>query len=151
MGDTVQRAIRITCACLALLTSLAAPRAVEPHAGPCSCTAAGSCSHCVPACSATWRETKTKKPKYTMTCEYACARGRDSWHAPDPGCRCSPPCGNVFVKKRFYKADGEETVERIPQYEVKMVPAEPCGCTACRGAGLCWWNPFSLLPALWDR
>ena len=147
----MQRTTRITCACFALIACLAASRAAEPTDGPCGCTAAGSCRHCVPACSATWEEKKTKKPKYTMKCEYACARGRDPWHAASPECRCCPPCGNVFVKKRFYKADGEETVERVPKYEVKMVPASPCGCASCRRDSLCWWNPFGLLPALWDR
>lgn len=58
-------------------------------------------------------------------------------------CRCSPPCGNVYVKKKLYKADGEEKVEKVPTYEVKMVPAEPCTCARC--AGVCWWNPLSVL------
>jgi hypothetical protein len=146
----MQRATRITWTCFALMGCLTVARAADPADGACSCTHAGGCRHCVPACSATWDEVKTKKPKYTMKCEYACARGRDSWHAPDPECRCSPPCGNVYVKKRFYKADGEEKVERVPKYDVKMVPAEPCDCATCRDGGrVCWWNPISLLVTLW--
>lgn len=105
-----------------------------------NCTDVG-CQACVPACRATWDEAKTKKPAYSMTCEYACARGRDSWHAAEPECRCTPPCGHIYVKKRFYKTDGRETVEKVPKYDVKMVPA-PRDCTA---GGGCWWNPFALL------
>lgn len=102
------------------------------HATGCiSCT--GDCRNaCVPGCKATWDEKKTKKTKYSIKCEYACTRGFDSWHAPPPECRCSPPCGDVIVKKKLFKADGEEKVERVPKYEVQMLPAEPCGCTSCR-------------------
>lgn len=147
----MKRTILIICASSALLVGGAASRAAERPADPCSCTHAGGCQHCVPACSATWEEKKTKKPQYTMKCEYACTRGRDPWHADSPECRCCPPCGEVYVKKRFYKADGEEKVERVPKYTVTMVPAEPCGCAACRGDRLCWWNPFGLLPSAWSR
>jgi hypothetical protein len=115
----------------------------DEHGSCISCTGSGPCSE--PRCKASWDEAKTQQPAYSMQCEYACARGRDSWHAPPPECRCCPPCGRVYVKKRLYKAEGQETVERIPKYEVKMVPAEPCDCAACRGAGLCWWNPLNLL------
>lgn len=80
-----------------------------------------------------------------MKCEYACVRGRDSWHAPPPECRCHPPCGDVIVKKKAYKTAGEEKVERVPKYEVQMVAAEPCGCGHCRDhEPLCWWNPLHL-------
>jgi hypothetical protein len=89
---------------------------------------------------------KNKKPALSMKCEYACARARDSWHALEPECRCNPPGGTLYVKKRLYKSEGEEKVERVPKYEVEMVPAEPCGCAACRGTDRCWWNPFSLWP-----
>ena len=113
--------------------------------GP-SCTETGVRQQCVPACSATWDEKKAKDTDYTMKCEYACARGRDSWHAPAAECRCSPPCGKVYVKKRLYKADGEETVERVPKYDVQMVPAEPCGCAACRRHDTAdRWNPLHTL------
>lgn len=102
----------------------------------------------VPACKATWDEKKSSNPWYSLKCEYACVRGFDSWHAPPPECRCSPPCGDVIVKKRLYKADGPEKVERVPKYEVQMVPAAPCGCAACRGHhGGDWLHPLRLLTA----
>jgi hypothetical protein len=110
--------------------------------GP-SCTETGVRQQCVPACSATWDEKKAKDTDYTMKCEYACARGRDSWHAPAAECRCSPPCGKVYVKKRLYKADGAEKVERVPKYDVRMV-AEPCGRCG-EHDGVCWWNPLRFL------
>lgn len=114
--------------------------------GHVSCTDEAACPACVPACKATWDAAKSKKPKYSMKCEYACARGFDPWHAPPPECRCRPPCGDVIVKKRLYKADGPEKVERVPKYEVQMVPAEPCDCVACRGRdGTCWWHPLRLV------
>ena len=101
----------------------------------CSCTSPGGCPQCVPACKATWGEHKTPgKPEYSLKCEYACARGRDSWHAPDPECRCSPPCGQVYVKKRIYKEAGAEKVERVPKYEVVSVPA------ACDHGHASWWG-----------
>jgi hypothetical protein len=80
-----------------------------------------------------------------MKCEYACVRGRDPWHAPPPECRCHPPCGDVIVKKKFYKTDGPEKIERVPKYEVKMVPAEPCDCAGHDEPRLCWWNPVAFL------
>ena len=86
-----------------------------------------------------------------MRCEYACARGRDSWHAPEPECRCRPPCGNVYVKKRLYKSDGEEKVERAPKYEVEMVAVEPCTCPRCCGGGARWWNPSNLFSMFQSR
>ena len=114
------------------------------RAGCGNCT--GGCRTCVPTCSGSWDEKRTTKPRYTMTCEYACVRGRDPWHAPAPECRCHPPCGDVIVKKRFYKTDGTETVERVPAYEVKMVPVAPCGRASDHdGPRPCWWNPLALL------
>ena len=137
------------CLSFALLILLAAgPAAIE--AAPCdcghvSCTGAGGCSECVPACKATWDEKKTKQPRYSMTCEHACARSFDRWHAPRPECRRCPPCGDVIVKKRLYKTDGPEEVERVPKYEVAMVPADPCECTACRRHDPGWWHPLRTL------
>ncbi|MFM8734693.1 MAG: hypothetical protein ACKOC8_05800 [Pirellulales bacterium] len=130
---------------VALLATFALGAAAMSRAlaGCTGCT--GGCQECVPACSGTWDEKKSTKPAYSMKCDYACARGRDSWHAPAPECRCSPPCGRVYVKKRFYKADGEEKVERVPKYEVRMVAEEPCGCPSCADGGLCWWNPLALI------
>lgn len=117
-----------------------------------SCCDQPSCAGgpaCVPACKATWDEKKSSKPKYTMKCEYACVRGRDPWHAPPPECRSCPPCGDVIVKKKAYKTPGEEKVEKVPKYEVTMVPADPCACADCRGdQRLCWWNPLRLVASL---
>lgn len=110
--------------------------------GP-SCTDTGVRHRCMPACVATWEEQKSKDTDYTMKCEYACARARESWHAPEPECRCSPPCGTIYVKKRLYKEPGEEKVERVPKYDVCMI-AEPC--SRCGGHDeICWWNPLRLL------
>ena len=112
----------------------------------------GSCTSCTgpdlePRCKATWKEEKVKKPEYAMKCEYACARGRDSWHAPEPECRCRPPCGELYVKKRLYKTE-KETVERVPKYEVEMACPDPCGCAACGGGRHGHWNPLGLF-SLW--
>ena len=127
--------------CLVLAAVVASSPAAD-HGG--SCTSCTSCTGpCLePRCSGSWAETKTKKPVYSLKCEYACDRGCDPWHAPDPECRCGPPCGKVYVKKRFYKTDGEEKVERVPKYEVEMVAARPCGCVACRKS---CWDPLGLL------
>lgn len=119
------------------------------HASCVSCTG-GGCD-CEPRCQASWDESKTKKSTLSMKCEYACARGRDSWHAPEPDCRCRPPCGEIYVKKRLYKTEGEEKVERVPKYEVEMVAAEPCGCHSCRGRGCGWWNPLNWTSLLQAR
>lgn len=124
---------------LALTICLEGARAAG-SGGRRSCTDVG-CPACVPACRATWEEAKTKKPAYSMKCEYACARGRNSWHAPDPECRCTPPCGTVYVKKRLYKAEGREKVEKVPKYDVRMVPAP----RDCDDDGRSWWDPFALL------
>lgn len=134
-----------TC-CFAIVMAVAAARAADCCDDRCSCVSCTDCGpYCEPRCKASWGEAKTKKPVYSMQCEYACARGRDSWHAPEAECRCQPPCGKVYVKKRLYKSDGEKKVERVPKYKVEMVPAEPCDCAACRGGGHSWWNPLSLL------
>ena len=110
----------------------------------------GSCTgctgiECVPRCKASWDEKKTKKTAYEIRCEYACARGRDGWHAPDPECRCRPPCGRVYVKKRLYTSEGKETVERVPKYEVETVPAHPVGCTGGCGDRPSAWDPLGLM------
>jgi len=134
---------------LALVAIPPAVRAATCGCGHVSCTGSGDCPECVPACTATWEEKKSTKPKYSIRCEYACTRGFDSWHAPDPECRCRPPCGDVLVKKRLYKADGPETVERVPKYDVHMVPAAPCGCDACRERDEPrWWHPVRMLTGM---
>jgi hypothetical protein len=117
-------------------------RAGDGGCGRQSCTGPS----CVPACKGTWDEKKARKTDYSLKCDYACVRGRDPWHAPPPECSCAPPCGDVIVKKRLFKADGEEQLERVPKYEVTLVPAEPCGCAACRrdrDAGM--WDPLEAL------
>ena len=130
-----------------LIAAGAGSRAADCHDGSCtSCTGPGL----APRCKASWKEEKTKPPLYSMRCEYACARGRDSWHAPEPECRCRPPCGQVYVKKRLYKAEGKEKVERVPKYEVETVPVGGCGCAACRG-GHGGWDPLGLLALFHHR
>lgn len=108
-------------------------------------------ARCEPRCRASWEERTTKQPAYEIRGEYACARGRDSWHAPEPECRCRPPCGQVYLKKRLYKSEGEAVVERVPRYEVTLVPSGPCGCDACRWGGGPAWDPFGMLSFLFPR
>jgi len=129
---------------IALLAGCLVRRAAAECSG-CS----GGCGECVPASVGTWENKTSAKPAYSMSCEYAAARGRDSWHAPDPECRCHPPCGRVIVKKRCFKTDGPEKIERAPKYEVRMVPVEPvsrCPHERCADADrLGWWNPVAWL------
>ena len=127
---------------LALVAVFATSWAAECRHGSCdSCTGPGL----EPRCKASWDEVKTKKPEYAMKCEYAGARARDGWHAPGPECRCSPPCGSLYVKKRLYKSEGKEEVERVPKYEVETVPAGHCGSPACGGGRHGGWDPLRLL------
>lgn len=142
----MHRSMMALVAMLGIATTASHLGAADGPGGCTSCTGHDCRQICAPACRASWDEATTNKPRYSMKCEYACARGRDPWHTPAPECRCSPPCGDVIVKKRLYKADGEKTVERVPKYEVQMVPAEPCGCAACcrhrRAEG---WDPLQAL------
>jgi hypothetical protein len=138
------------CAALACCLAAAAAIAADCTCDHATCTDPGRCQTCVPACKATWDEVKTKKPCYSMKCEWACTRGYDCWCAAPAECRCSPPCGRVIVKKRIYKEEGEETVEKVPKYEVAMVPDAPCDCPRCT-AGCCWWNPLALLHGIFSR
>ena len=108
-----------------------------------TCTDHTAFQPCEPACKPSWGEAKTNDPKYTMTCEPACARAAECFCTGPAECRCSPPCGSIYTKKKLYKQPGEEKVEKVPKYEVKMVPAEPCDCARC--SGVCWWNPLSVL------
>jgi hypothetical protein len=101
-----------------------------------------ACQPCEPACKSSWDEKKTKKTKYSMTCEPACARAAECFCTGPAQCRCNPPCGNTYTKKKLFKQPGEEKVEKVPKYEVKMVPAGPCDCARCEG--VCWWNPLSV-------
>lgn len=105
---------------------------------------------CVPRCVASWKEEKTKQPSYEIRCEYAAARGRDSWHAPDPDSRCRPPGGQAYVKKRLYKAEGDETVERVPRYDVIVEPAPAGGCAACAGGRRTAGDPLGIR-SWWPR
>jgi hypothetical protein len=136
-------------AAISLAAGIAGLHAAHGGCGGPTCTDTGVCQECVPACKATWDEKKSSKPTYTMKCEYACVRGRDPWHAPPPECRSCPPCGDVIVKKKAYKTPGKEKVEKVPKYEVTMVPADPCACADCRGdQQVCWWNPLRLVACL---
>ena len=129
-----------------LVVCIAASHAADGGCGRQTCTTctdAAPCEPCVPTCKSSWDEAKSKKPKYSLKCDYACARAAECFCTGPAECRCSPPCGNVYVKKKLYKADGEEKVEKVPKYEVKMVPAEPCDCASC--SGVCWWNPLAVL------
>jgi hypothetical protein len=134
---------------IVFLAAMIPGNAADCGCGHVSCSGSASCPVCVPACKATWGEAKTRKPRYSMEFEYACVRDRAPWRSPPTECRCSPPCGKVIVKKRLYKADGTEGVERVPKYEVEMVPVEPCHCSSCTGRSpLCWWNPAHWIAAL---
>ena len=128
---------------------LGAACAATAWAADCTCTGTGRCAECVPACTATWDEKKAKKPAYDMKCEYACARDFDSWHAPPPECRCTPPCGRLYVKKRIFKTETDAEPERVPKYEVTTVAAPPCDCSRCRGS--CWWDPLGVCDWLRGR
>ena len=129
-----------------LLVSLAGGIVLAGH-GHCpakgdGCTGCDQCS--VPACQSSWTEKKTKKPKYSMKCDYACERAHECWCTGPEACRCSPPCGKVFVKKKLFKEETEK-VEKVPKYEVKMVPAAPCNQPDCKECHrLCWWDPLGL-------
>jgi hypothetical protein len=138
-----------TRSCLLVAALLGVVVATTARAADCTCTDTGRCQDCVPACKASWDEKKAKNPAYDMKCEYACARDFDSWHAPAAECRCTPPCGRLYVKKRIFKTEADAKPERVPKYEVATVAAPPCDCSHCRG--LCWWDPFGLCGWLHGR
>ena len=97
-------------------------------------TCASGCrpsSQCVPACKPRYEEKKVKKPLYSMKCDYACYPDREPWHedACDP--EHNPPCGKIYIKKKLLKSE-EETVEKVLQYDVVMVPAKQCRCSSCK-------------------
>jgi hypothetical protein len=138
-----RRAIAAALPLAALLCGLPArsPRAADCGCGGAGCTAPPGPA-CVPECRSSWEERKTKKPQYSIKCEYSCARAAEPWHTGGAECRRRPPCGNVSVKKKLCKTE-KEKVERAPKYEVTMAPVDPCAqCDECR---VCWWNPFSIL------
>lgn len=138
-----------TRSCLLTAALLGAAVAATAWAADATCTDTGRCVECVPACTATWDEKKATQPAYTMECEYACARDVDSWHAPPPDCRCTPPCGRLYVKKRIFKTETDAEAERVPKYEVTTVAAPAYDCNRCRGS--CWWDPLGLCAWLQGR
>lgn len=117
---------------------------VAANAGE-GCSSCSGCvdGGCVARCKARWDEAKTKKPEYSIRCEYACDRAHDPWHAPDPDCRRHPPQGRLYVKKRLYKTEKEE-VERVPKYDVETVAAPTCSCDDCSGGDPFRWDPLRL-------
>lgn len=123
--------------CCLLVAAVVAARGADHAGGHGSCTG----SRLEPRCRGTWSEVRTHEPEYEMRCEYGCARGRDPWHAPAPECRCSPPCGTVYVRKRLYKSEGAEKVERVPKYAVEMAPHRPCLGDGCTGR----WDPLGIV------
>jgi len=129
-------------AIMGLATCLVTSNAADCCCEQPTCTDCTPCSEGVPACKSSWDELKTTKTKYSMKCSPACARAAECFCTGPAECRCSPPCGRVYTKKKLYKEPGKETVEKVPKYEVKMVPAEPCDCARC--SGVCWWNPLSV-------
>ena len=142
--------MRQMCATLLAIAGLAACVGIS-SAADCACggpngengTNDTACLSCEPACKPSWDEKKTTKTKYTIKCEPACARAAECFCTGPAECRCSPPCGHIYTKKKLFKQPGEETVEKVPKYEVRMVPAGPCDCVRC--AGVCWWNPLAVL------
>lgn len=127
--------------------------ATASRAGECGSGTGCTGGRCEPCCRASWDERKTTTSAYEIRTESACARGRDPWNAPEPECRCRPPDGRVYAKKRLYKSAGDEVVERVPRYEVALVPARagPSGCDArCQG-GAHAWDPFGILSLLFPR
>ena len=129
-------------ATLGLAACLAAADAADCCCEKPACTDCNPCPEGVPTCKSSWDDKKTKKTKYTMKCEPACARAAECFCTGPAECRCSPPCGRVYTKKKLYKQPGKETVEKVPKYEVKMVPAAPCDSNHC--CDVCWWNPLSV-------
>jgi len=119
----------------------------------------------IPTCKSSWDEQKTKKAVYSMKCDFKCERAagplrcsHSCLHKGD--CRqgeccnerpAAPPCGEPFPRKKLFKEE-QEKVEKIPKYEVLMVPPPPCQCCqhepCCDRATdflqrtlarLCWW------------
>jgi hypothetical protein len=130
-------------ACLLTISTVSWTPCVSAGEQACTCERRDAARAREPACQSTWTEKKTKKPEYSMKCEYACGRAYDCWCNDPAECRCRPPDGKVYVKKKLYKSDGKEKVEKVPKYEVTMVPAAPCDCARC--CNVCWWNPLSVL------
>ena len=119
----------------------------------------------IPTCKSSWDEKKTKKAVYSMKCDYKCERAAGPMHCSHSclhkrdccegecckECPAQPPCGEPCPRKKLFKEE-KEKVEKIPKYEVVMVPPPPCQCCerepcCCRVtdflhrtlARLCWW------------
>ncbi len=106
--------------------------------GRAGCT---SCVRKVPVCKPKWEDKKTKRPVFSMKCEWECVR---PWEPYCQGACCeekTTPCAGVYTKKRLYKTD-EERCERVLKYEMEMKPAGDCcnaapvrDCMGCRILG----------------
>ena len=127
---------------LVLSLSLTATATECGCCGRAGCTDQSPCEPDVSTCKSTWDKKETRQATYTMKCEPMCERAAECFCTGPVECRCDPPGGSVFTKKKMYKQDAEK-VEKVQKYAVQMVPATPCDCSRC--AGVCWWNPFSVL------
>ena len=106
--------------------------------GQAGCT---SCVRKVPVCKPKWEDKKTKRPVFTMKCDWECVR---PWEPYCQGACCeekTTPCAGVYTKKRLYKTE-EERCERVLKYELEMKPAGDCcnaapvrDCMGCRILG----------------
>lgn len=115
-----------------------APEATQAGCGKAGCTA---CEPKVPVCKPKWEDKKTKRPVFSMKCEWECVR---PWEPYCQGACCeekTTPCAGVYTKKRLYKSD-EERCERVLKYELEMKPAGACceaapvrDCMGCRILG----------------
>jgi hypothetical protein len=114
----------------------------------------------IPTCKSSWDEKKTREAVYSMKCDSKCERAagpmrcsHSCLHKGDccEECPASAPCGVPFPRKKLFKEETEK-VEKIPKYEVVMVPPPPCQCcereSCCERATdflhrtlarLCWW------------
>jgi hypothetical protein len=89
---------------------------------------------------------RREEKNYSLHCEPAGHRAAECFCTGRVECRHRPPAGDAFIKKRLYKAVGEEQAVRVPKYTVTMLPEESCDCG--HGSGVCWWNPLAILHAL---
>lgn len=118
----------------------------KPGCGREGCT---RCQPQAPTCKPKWEDKKTKKARFSMTCDFECVRPWEPYHQGDCCEEKTTPCGEVHVKKRLFKTE-EERVERVLKYEVVMKPAPPCcpdepecGCLGCRCLGATFHRLFA--------
>lgn len=111
-----------------------------------ACTDVAACEGCVPTCSSSWGEKRTRKTAYSLQCEPVGHRAAECFCTGPVECRHRPPDGDAFQKKRLYKVAGEEQVVKVPKYTVTMLPQRSCACG--HGSGVCWWNPLEILHSL---